>query len=448
MEDTILDINKKNNNTVFEYQDLINVENFLRPFDLYYFDHGGSSLCYLDHDPSDITDINSHLVYKICKKNSENTRSADNFLIYTNTLICLDLPILNINVIYEDEKYFVYTQPRCQRITKENLNIKTVIDILDILGKLLGNDILFTDLYYRNFGYYQNRCYLFDYCDGNKIDTANQNLHIYTLYHLFALFFNHSENLSMEKIIESKFGINLFPDCFSKLLLSLFEGNYNNLIFLDECKEYLGNLITKSYKQYQDVTITRNCDIVLGSHTAFKYNLSTKVMGLTMKSVLDAGGCIGGISLKLAQQYPSCQVTMNNITLNEVDVAKEIKEKLNIQNIVIDTTNITNIKKSYDVTLYFALVHHLLKNMTFKEVIDLIISQTNKCTIIEFPLKGDRLLHEVMKWANDTSTYDILQSRGSLEIELNKYFYVREVVKVDYGTDQLLRYAFICKLKN
>ncbi len=56
--------------------------------------------------------------------------------------------------------------------------------------------------------------------------------------------------------------------------------------------------------------------------------------------------------------------------------------------------------------------------------------------------------HEVMKWANDTSTYDILQSRGSLEIELNKYFYVREVVKVDYGTDQLLRYAFICKLKN
>lgn len=68
MEVLVNDINTRNNNVIFDYKDLLDVEKFISPLGLYYLDHGGSNLCYLDSDPSSLECNKQCNVYKICKK--------------------------------------------------------------------------------------------------------------------------------------------------------------------------------------------------------------------------------------------------------------------------------------------------------------------------------------------------------------------------------------------
>lgn len=356
----------------------------------------------------------------------------------------MQIPILQIDLVYENEKYFVYKQARCERITLQNLSVKTVVDILNIFKKLLECNIILPDMYYRNFGYYRNKCYIFDYCDENSFGNVTNKFLICTMFHLFSVLFNCKPSVDIEEIKSLQFGKDNFPIMFANFLEDLYCARNPNI---RDCLDYLEEKLSKSYNQYQDVKIDKTGTIVLGSHTNFKYNLSKTIVNFSTKSVLDAGGCIGGISCKLAQEYPDCHVTVNNITMNEISVAKEIKDSLKLQNVSLNTDNITTIKNKYDVTLYFALVHHLLKNMTFDEVMLQILRQTNSHTIIEFPLKGDVLLDEVIKQSKDSSTYNILESVETVKNELSKYFCVDDIVDMDYGehnVGKLKRTAFIC----
>lgn len=441
LESNIAKINDRNNNQVFDYNKIKKAENFLSAFDLKYLDHGGSSICLVNSKDEN--------VFKITKKDKANTVSSKFFSDYTKSLISKGISILPISIIYEDEDVFIYKQPRCLLVSLERINNKFVYDILNILKELLNNKIIIADMHYRNFGYYKNKCYLFDYCDENVIENPNNRCYVSGLYFVFSVLFKQPTEIKIINIIEKQFGKEIFPDVFSELLTKLYSRDYNNVLTLiDDCMKQLGTIDQKKYFQYQYVNLKKDFTLGLESHTLQKYEIAKNLMhkDSNIKSLMDAGGCIGGIPLKLAQEYPICDFTLNNITVPEIEMAKEISNKINVQNFNVSTSDIKNVTDSYDVVLYFALVHHLLKSMKLDKVFKLIKTQCKKYFIMEFPLKGDVLMDKVMKDALDIDTYNLLTSPETLKSELQKHFDVMDIIKMDYGTDQLYRYSFVCKL--
>lgn len=215
----------------------------------------------------------------------------------------------------------------------------------------------------------------------------------------------------------------------------------------------------KKYKDYQYVNIYNNGSInalELESHTLKKFNIAKSVAN-ECTSVLDAGCSLGGIGLSLSFLDNVKSVTLNNITEYELNVAKEIhnellKNKNNPQHnkeILFSSDNIITLEKEYDLTLYFALIHHILKSETIDFIINMIYHQTKKYTVVEVPLKGDTLLNNVIRdsgledpWSD---RYVPLINADSFIKYLSGKFQVLSVHHIDYGSDKLIRHAFVCK---
>ena len=123
------------------------------------------------------------------------------------------------------------------------------------------------------------------------------------------------------------------------------------------------------------------------------------------------------------------------------------------KNVKYSDENVFDIKGNFDLTMYYALVHHLLRVKTFDEIMVMIVKQTNKYTILEIPVKGDALLDNIIKasqindpWTATTGRYYPLTSCGILFTCLSKHFEIVSVQKMHYGSGNLARYAFVCKI--
>jgi len=210
--------------------------------------------------------------------------------------------------------------------------------------------------------------------------------------------------------------------------------------------------MSKVFNNYQYVEV-KNKIVNLKEHTLDKYNVATEVIK-ECKTVLDAGCSIGGIGLKLSQESHVESVTLNNITKNELNTAKEIGSLIESKNVKYSDENIFELKDTFDLTMYFALVHHLLRVKSFDEIMEFIKKQTNKYTILEIPIKGDALLDNVIKasqitdaWTATSGRFYPLTSCGTLFTSLSKHFEIVSVQKMHYGSGNLARYAFVCKIK-
>lgn len=436
----INDINTRNNNKVFDYIQLQNTESYINLIDdITYFDHGSTALCYIDNK--------TNTLYKVCQKNKLNSKE---FIGKSNYLISKGIDILQPKLMYENSTSFVYSQPKCFTVSNDKINAKFCYDVLTIIYKMLSICIIYPDLYYKNFGYYNNKCYLFDYHDSNVYESnenINNTFYVFGIFSLLYLFFSGKNVKDIEEIKSLNYGKDIFPQIFYLFVNDLSHRNFKSAEKnIQRCIEFFSKKIEKNYVQYQYVNINGLGKITLGDHTLNKYCITERVLNYNnnYKTMLDAGCCIGGIGLKIAQEYPHLHVTLNNITKDEICVAEEIKDNLIISNVTINIDNIIMIKNKYDVCFYFSLIHHLLRDKPLIDILDIIFSQTEHYAVIEFPIKGDKLLDIVISNSQYPENYEFLSSLGNLIDVISKYVRVKEVIKVDYLYDSFRRYAVIC----
>jgi hypothetical protein len=314
-----------------------------------------------------------------------------------------------------------------------------------------------SDIFFRNFGIYQNKVYLFDFHDVDNFDSSSN----FMISNLYSLFTQLGKNLgwpvqdvvitSMNLVIQDNFGESRFPEMIVRFLQSLYAKNYSKALeYLENSKRLLKQHVQKKYNNYQQVNVTDTGVIELESHTLDKYRLASEIIETgRVKTVLDGRCLIGGIGLKLAKEYPDVTIALSNNDSNELDKTKQIAANCMIVNVHFINGHVKDIKllptDKYDLTLYYSLFHHLLKTHSIEEILNLVKAQTKKYCLIEVPMQGDHSLNKVMKCSTQQDNFKCLKSPDVFRqyLIMNK-FKVNRCVRLDYNSDRLIRYAYLC----
>lgn len=211
----------------------------------------------------------------------------------------------------------------------------------------------------------------------------------------------------------------------------------------------MSKLTKGSYNDYQAIDIPETGVIVLHSHTLTKYEIAKKYITPQITSVLDAGCSLGGIGLKLANDDGISKVILDNITVSELETAKEIGGKLGLTNVEYTTEGLVSLDVKINMGLYFAIFHHLLRSHSFDDLMKLVIRQVSDVAVIELPIKGDALLANIVSTCDDpwNTRYATLASVESFKQAVSAYFTVAEHIKMDYGNGDLNRHTFVCYIK-
>lgn len=412
--------------------------------------------------------IKSHnnKVLKICIKNSSALRSAETLLDHANKLECCNIPVLKpIRITHENDNFIIYEQEYCSEIS--SINIMYMRDILKILKLMLKSEYGVTDIYFKNFGIHNNQIKIFDYHEigyyTESSDVFYDNYFVVQLAMMFAEIkygtnFKKIDSLTPFLLENEKFGKGYLDDDVCFLLETLFTRNIKkSIMILDSVILRLSAGLTKSWINYQEIMIDVNNDLHLFSHTEKKYSFFDIIKrhstqnNISIESVCDFGCSLGGIGTKIAHTNPQYKVTLNNITISELDVARELSKSLLITNTIFTPNNMMDIKESFDVTLYFAILHHILKNTNFEDIIKLVKNQTKKYCIIELPFGDDALLKDVMrhKSLNYEETFAHLEYVWRFLNELQPHFEILHYEKINYGiaSSDLNRFCFVLKIK-
>lgn len=423
---------------------ILNVDTFLSNLDLNFLGYGNTCISFTD---------NNKIVYKMCFKNDTCLSSADAFMQHVNNLIKGEVKILPpIDIIYEDTYFLVYTQHYCDLI--DDINSNNLWRILKHIRQMFVSKYRLQDIYYRNFGIYKNEIVIFDYHDS--VDFYSKDyFYITHLAHMFSLYYYKClyKNLfaDIDDIAQDEFGKSYFPnEEISELLKNLYEQNFDKSIqCFDSLISTISNDMIFHLNNYQYVSIDNGGILNLHKHTLEKFNLVEIMLNqkFEFNTIIDCGCSIGGIGIKIAQLYPDVNILLNNIDIQEIRSATSIYQQLCLINVNTSTDNIIDNVCSYDCTLFFAIIHHLLKNYNFDYVINKIYNMTNFYSIIEIPFKGDILLNNVIQ--NSVTDYEYsykyLENVDTFMNAISKYFNVLFYKKIDYQNDNLIRYGFVLK---
>lgn len=428
------------------YSLLENVEKFIEQLPhLTYCGCGGTCICFL-------SSLYPGSVIKICKKNESVLKSSKSFLNYCDMLKSNDVNILGVNeIIWENENFFIYTQNECSLIYSVNKLI--LVKILKFVRNLIVKKIKINDLFHKNFGLYLNDVVMYDFHDYCENFDSMENYFVCHLAHLFNMYYRsrlfYGVNLTIDILKQMNYGKNVFPGNVSSLLFNLCEFNYDvGVVLIDQIINSVGREITIKYNDYQYIEISKEGNIMLGNHTLDKFTIVKNFIGLVGMdefSLIDYGCSIGGIALSVAQMWPRSKVFLNNITRGELVICNKIKKDLLISNAVIENKNIVSDERVYDICLYFAILHHILKNMKFDDVMKMVLRQVGRYAVIELPFGHDALLSTVKNGARlrYEETFCFLENIDVFKEKIEKYFTVRDIIKMDYKNDNLNRYAFV-----
>lgn len=451
IESIIDNINLKNGFT-FDKSNIQSLQNFINSFEvihkLEYLDHGGSCICFRIPTTDNILKI-----YK--KSNNSILRSSIIFQDYINNLNRLNIPIITTNIIYEDTFYIIAIQPF---ITTFNIiNPYIAKKILNIVEIMLLNRTRLHDIYFRNFGFLNNKLYLFDFHESiNFYD--NIDLFTTNLLQLFALLFNNQLafnmiNPNITLLINSNYCTDILPNIYSDFLRTIHQFKINeaieilqNLIYPD-----LGKLISKSFSNYQHYIINNDGKLILKSHTLQKALIAENIAKIVKPiSILDPGCSYGAIGIYLKTIYPHIDITLNNLDNNELTEAYNMANWIGCYGIKYINKNFMDIPLvKYDLTLCYALVHHILRTYTIDEFLIFIKILTKKIAIIEFPLKGDILLDQVIASTNQPTQYlwenryRCLSDIAMLRTKLSEYGNIVDVIEMNYEQNGLKRFSFV-----
>lgn len=435
-------INQKNNCIVFDYYNLIYELNILieiiNQYNLIYWSHGGTCLCFADSD--------NKFVYKFIII----TETSKNFISESALLKKYNIEHLPIeNILYMNERVIIYKQKYCRIIN--TINEKILYEIFKFIGKCIDNHIIINDVFYKNFCIDNNKIKIYDYHDvSSRPYTQNDidYIHLNTMYNLCRYIDIDYANFTIEeaKKMLTNSNFKFTSESIYDMISNYIKGNSDSF---SPIYEYLSNKHKNEYKIYQHVTVELN-EILLSFHTYDKYLLAKQCVDMIADeynniSILDAGCCIGGIALKLSETYNNVIVTCNNITVSELDVCKYIANTQCITNYIISDISILDVNQKYDITMYFAIIHHIMKSIDMDNILSMIKKQTNKISIIEVPLKGDKLLDIVYNDAQPDFryNYECLSTVDTFKNELEKRFKVIQYKKIEYNTSDLIRYAFV-----
>lgn len=431
-------------NKKVELKKLDGVENFINTLpNIQYVGHGGTCIAFTSDDSK-----YNGLIIKVCIKNNLMLKTADTFLNYSKFLTMNKIKILKPDkILYEDDNFFIYTQPSCQQIS--NINDITMSKILHIIHSLLTNQIKITDIYCKNFGIYENDVYIYDYHDYDFFYSGDK-YYISHIAHIFGLYYNISlfenMNFDVETFKKNEFGKGKLQPNICDMLEMLYNYDFDNAIqILENIIASIESNVKSKYKNYQYINIDGQGQLSLYKHTLNKFAIVKKLLNNIDYpfTLIDYGCCLGGIGCSVAQMYPKSQITLNNITQNELIVCNDIVKKCLLMNVVIENKNIVDDNNSYDICLYFAILHHILKNKTMDEIIQILMIQVKKYCVIELPFGDDALLKMVI---NDMAidykeSFYYLETLEIFKEKIEKYFRVIDIVKIDYESDNLNRYA-------
>lgn len=440
-------INQKNGKKLFDCSKISNIGSVLNHQPkLEYVGHGIQSICFK---------TDQGYVVKCCVKRKNSVIISKNlFLSTTKDLLNKNMPILPpIEILYEDEIWMIYTQHTCRMI--DNVNTRFCYNIIKFVRQMVASDIRISDIYYRNFGIYQNKILLFDYHDIDNFDSSS-NFLITNLYSLFKLL-GHKLGWNVQdttinhwdEVVANNFGQSCFPETIVTLLYSLHNRDHNQIIdCLDRTMLYIKSYIKHDFTTYHSLTID-NEDIICINYPSKTYEfLFDLVHNKHLISVLDICSCSNGIGLKLAQDFPNISVTLGCSTNEEINDTKSIINNCVTYNTSIIHSNPSDIKvpinERYDLVLYYLMLYDLLQMNKISDIFRLIKNQVGKCFVIEVPIIGDHLLSKIMD-SHKNLNYDLFISPYTFRsyLCLNK-IKVNRCIFIDYGNKQFKRFLFVC----
>lgn len=425
-----------------------NMINFVAELNLIYVGFGGSCISFINENDNNI-------IYKVClKKDNTVMANSKKFIRHMNILIKNKINALPaLDVVYEDDYFFIYTQNFCNPISTINAN--NLCMMLKSIKQMIVSKYRLPDIFFRNFGIYKNELIIYDYHDYSDFYTEDY-LYIVHIAHLFSLYYKKNyvfDNLftRIKNIINNNYCEEYFDNKdISKLLKSLYQWDMDIAVeYFDKLIESVSNDIKLDIINYQYIHIDKNGILNLDNHTLEKFNLVNIILDKMPEkfTVIDCGCSLGGIGIKIGQLYSNASITLNNITKSEIETAENITNHLCMNNVIYNTENLITHENSYDCTLYFAILHHILKNLTFDEVMRKVYNMTNIYAIIELPFGKDALLRKIMESSlmDYKSSYYYLQNIELFLGEVGKYFEVISYKEINYGSTDLERYGFVLK---
>lgn len=371
-----------------------------------------------------------------------------------------------IRYIAENNSFIAYSQEQITPVATVTLSL--IIFVLKNLKNMIINNMFCFDIYFNNIGIRNGKFCIFDIHEIEQQSRYKNNTSQILNYFIqlddisndffFTETIEEIETKTYELLSNKKISVNACELIFA--LNDYFK--YNEIVFssndiyvikkidivIDELENKLKDT-SRSLNHYQNINIIDGY-INIQSHTLKKYTYAKEILDLNnhITSVIDYGCSIGGIGLRIAQDYPHVKVSMSNIDDFEVNTCSDFIQCSRLKNITVKKENVVDSQNSYDLTMYFALIHHVLKNKTISYVIDMVYSQTNIFSIIEVPIGNDALL----KMVKENGVVDYQNSfkyLESIDLFLDIFSSKFKILKVDNiiypNSPDLNRHVFIFK---
>lgn len=440
-------INGKSGKTMFDMTKIAGVERTLGSLqNLVYLGHGVQSICF--KVPSQ-----HPYVVKCCLKRKQSIlQSGSLFLSTSQDLVEKGIPILApMGVLYDDDVWLIYSQPMCRII--EEVNVKLTYLIVQFVRQMVEHNIRISDVFYRNFGIYQNTVRMFDYHDLDHFESSS-NFLITNLYTLFArlgisMGWKVPETLiaHWDQIVADRFGKSRFPEVLVDLLCALHMKERETILSAsDQVLIYLKKHIPLKLNSFPKITLDSNEMILLAYPNQVYGQIFTLIQKTKIRRVLDIHSTETGLGPKLAQDFPNLQVGLGCRNADEIRDATCLINNCLIFNAFIVPGNLLEIKvsvtESYDLVLYSISIYHLLHTYKINDLLKILRNHVSHYFLIEIPIEGDDLLSNVSHLPN----FDCLKSPHIFRAHLcAQRFVVNRCLYVDYGQLHTKRFLFLCE---
>lgn len=207
---------------------------------------------------------------------------------------------------------------------------------------------------------------------------------------------------------------------------------------------------------YQHFHFDAGGRIITAGHTAAKRDIARKAVLATGAAgpltVADVGCAEGAIGIAIAEEFPNACVTLINGSMDE---------KSEVERAIAGCAAATRCRISFanrwvqdlppgtrfDVTLWFAVLHHILDSVGSTKTLELVLRSTGRFAVIEVPVGDDALLG-LWKEKHGPEPYEVLATLASTLAWLGSKCLVLSSTRIDYGESSanLHRYAFVCRM--
>lgn len=384
-------LNHKNGKSLYPVPKNTDINNLLhKQSKITFIGNGVQTICFKTE---------KNYVIKCCVKQSNSILISKEVFIKTiKHLKELKLPILPIlDVFYEDENWLVYSQPMCQVIT--DVNYKFCYELIKFVQQMFTNNLRISDIYYRNFGIYNNRIVLFDYHNIEDFSSSS-NFLITNLYSIFTILgqkvgWNVLKNQihHWNDIVNDQFGDKRFPSVVVGLLTALHCRDSNQISnSMTQLIDFLHQRLIDQLSHIKTIQINDQGLVVLKSGHRMYDLIFSLIENHNIESVLDMYPLDGGIGIKIAQDFPNLHVALG-YQINDKDQLTNYISLFTLNNVSLFPISFNNSRinkeEMYDLVLY----HQIISDLDLEIINNLIRRQVKKFFIIDLPVNLNEIKH-------------------------------------------------------